>query len=151
MSALIDSGGSGQEMPAAYGARTAIALQVVFLLGRGDLGRLLRIEAHRDDIEFVADIKLHHPHRAGEPGESFAAEHGAVVVDEVQDQRLFAEVFAQFDAAPGLVDEREIGRHLPVKMLLDADVLQIRRSDVRRRRHDAFCHCLSPGRWPRAE
>ncbi len=58
-----------------------------------------------------------------ESGESFSAEHGAVVVDEIQDERLLAEVVAEFDGAARVVDEGEIGRDLSVEMLLDADVL----------------------------
>ena len=103
---------SGQEMPAAGCAGTAVALEIVLLLCGGDGRRFLRIEADGDDVEFVADIELHHLHGAGQSGERFAAEHGAVVVDEVQDQRLFAEVVAEFDGAAGVVDESEIGREL---------------------------------------
>ena len=120
---MIDSARSGQEMPAGRGAGTAVALEIVLLLGGGDLGRLLRIEADGDDFEFVADVELHHLHGAGQAGEGFSAEHGAVVVDEVEDQRLLAEVIAEFDGAAGVVDESEIGRNLGVEMLLDADVL----------------------------
>ena len=46
--------------------------------------------------------------------------------------------------AARVVDEGKIGRHLPVKVLLDANVLQIRRANIRRRRHDALSHGLSP-------
>ena len=125
---------AGQEMPAGGGAGTAVALEIVLLLGGGDVGRFLRIEAYGEDVEFVADIKLHHLHGAGEPGQSFSAEHGAVVVDQVQDQRLLAEVVAEFDGAAGVVDEGEIGRELG-------------RRDVARCRRSAD---TAGGRWPAA-
>src|SRR5579864_44137 len=137
--------GAGQEVPAGRGAGTTVALEVVLLLGGGDGGCFLRIEADRDDIEFVAEVELHHFHGAGQAGENLTAQHGAVVVNQVQDQRLPAEVICEFDGASGFVDEGEIGWNLGVEMLLDADVLQIRRANVGGRGHDAFGHGLSPG------
>ena len=122
--------GSGQEMPAGSRAGASIALEIILLLRGGNVWSLLRIETHRDHVEFIAHIKLHHLHGAREPSQGFATEHGAVVVDQVQDQGLLAEVSAQSDRLACVVDKREIGRHLPVEMLLNANVLQIRRTDV---------------------
>jgi hypothetical protein len=136
-------GGSGEEMPAGRGARASVALEVFLLLGGGDRGRFLRVEADRDDVELIADVELHHLHGAAESGEGFAAEHGAVVVDQVQDQRLRSEVVAESDGVAGVVDKGEICGNLSVEMLLNADVLEVWRADVGRRGHDALGHGLS--------
>src|ERR1700730_17796422 len=129
-------------MPAGSSAGTAVTLHVILLFSGGDGGSLPRVETHRDYVEFLAHIEFHHLHGAGEARENLSAEHGAVVVDKVQDQWLFAEVVAEFDGAAGVVDESEIGRDLPVKVLLDADILQVWWPDIRWRRHDAFRHRL---------
>src|ERR1700680_2723540 len=132
-------------MPAGGGAGSAVALEVVLFLGSSNRGSFLRVEAHGDHIELVSDIELHHLHCAGKAGEDFSAEHGAVVVDQIQDQRLLAEVVAEFDGTAGVVDEGEIWRNLSVEMLFDANILQIRRTNVGWGRHDAFGHRLRHG------
>ena len=78
------------------------------------------------------------------PGERFSAQHGAFVVHQVEDQGFLAEVIAEFHGAAGIVDEADVGRHLAVEMLFDADVLEIGGANARGRRHDAFRHGLAP-------
>ena len=119
MSALIDSGCPGQEMPAGGGIGTTVAVDVIFLLGRRHLGRFARIEAYGDHIEFVTHVELHQTHGAGKAGQSFSTEHGAVVINQVQDERLAAEVVAQLYGLAGVVAEDEVGRNLSVEALFD--------------------------------
>ena len=145
VSALIDSAEPVRKCQPCSGVGASVALEIFGFLCGGDFGRFSRIEADGDDVELVADVELDHLHRAAEAGERFSAKHGAVVVDEVEDQRLLAEVVAEFDGAACVVDEGEIGGNLRVEMLLDADVLQIGRTDVGRRRHDALGHRLGQG------
>src|ERR1700734_1151832 len=109
-------------MPTRSGTGTSVAFEVVRFLGSCDLRRFLRIEAHRDDIELIADIELDHLHGAGEAGEGFSAKHGAVVINEVEDQGFFAEVVAERHGAASVIDESEIRRNLAIEMLLNADV-----------------------------
>ena len=134
-----------QEVPAGGGAGTPVALEVVRLFCGGDFGSFFRIEADGDDVEFVADVELDHLHRSGQAGQCLSAKHGAVVIDKIQNQRLLAEVAAEFDGASGIVDEGEIRRNLRVETLLDADVFKIRRTDTGRRGHDALGHGLGHG------
>ena len=133
-------------MPARGGVGAAVATDVVLLLGGGHLGSFARIEAHGDYVEFIADIELYQAHGAGESGQSLAAQHGAVVINQVEDQGLVAEIVAQLHGLAGFVAEGEIGRDLRVEMLLDADVLEPRRARVRRRRHYAVVHLCPGGR-----
>ncbi len=83
--------------------------------------------------------------RSGKAGECFSAQHGAVVVDEIQDQWLLAEVVAEFNGASDIVDEGEIRGNLRIEMLFDADVFEVRRTDAGRGRHDALGHGLGHG------
>src|SRR5208283_1233904 len=65
--------------------------------------------------------------------------------NEVEDEWLATEVIAQLHTLAGLVAKGEIGRHLRVQMLLDADILQPRRAHVRRRRGDAAVNLRGRG------
>src|ERR1700730_4702243 len=116
-------------MPACGCLPTAVAVDVIFFLGRSHLRRFAGIEAHGNNFEFLAEIELDHLHGAGQSGENLATKHGAVVVREVKDQWLVAEVVSQSDGRPGFIAEGEFGGKLSVAMLLDADVLQTRRAD----------------------
>ena len=114
---------AGEEMPARSGIGAAVATDVVLLLSSGHLGSLARIETHGDQLEFVAYVELHQAHGAGESGQSLAAKHGAVVIYQVEDQGLAAVVIPQLHDFAGVLAEGELGRHLRVQVLLDADVL----------------------------
>src|SRR5580698_3014240 len=101
-------------MPALFGARALVALQDLgFLLG-GGIGRISGIEAYGDDVELVADVELQDAQGALKAVELFTAKHGAGEVDEVEDERLLAEVIAEADGAAGLIGEREVGGNLLV-------------------------------------
>src|SRR5258707_5201897 len=138
--------GTSQKMPPCVRTRTAVTFHVVLLLGGRYLWRLSWIEADRDYLEFLAHIELHQPHRAAEAGQRLSAQHGAVVVDEVQDQRLLAEIVPQLHRLASLIAEGKIRGHLAVETLLDANVLESRRTHIRGRRHNAFAHPLAPRR-----
>src|ERR1700730_4361385 len=116
-------------MPACGCVPTAEAGGVIFFFCPSHLWRFAGIEAHGNNFEFLAEIELDHLHGAGQPGENLATKHGAVVVREVKDQWLVAEVFSQSDGRAGFIAKGEVGGELSVAMLLDADVLQTRRAD----------------------
>ena len=124
--------------------RTAVAVDVIVFLGPSHLRRFAGIEAHGNNFEFLAQIELDHLHGAGQSGENLATKHGAVVVREVKDQRLAAEVVSQSDGLAGFIAEGEVRGELSVAMLLDADVLQTRRAHIGGGRHYSLGHALSP-------
>src|SRR5208282_5105583 len=134
-----------QEMPSALGAGTVVPPQELLFLFRGDLGSIFGIEADGDDFEFLAYIELQNAQSAFQAGQLFAAQHGAAVVDEIEDQRLLAEVIAQFHLTAQIVSENEVGRNLLVQVLLNAYVLQSWRTHVGRRRHNVVALALALG------
>src|ERR1700693_1282881 len=83
---------SGQEMPSLSCAGTSISLQEFYFLCRSHRWGLAGIEADGKDVELVADIEFEHAQSALQAAEDFSAEHGALVIDEVQDHRLFSEI-----------------------------------------------------------
>src|ERR1700722_1648980 len=123
-------GGAGEEMPAGGGAGAAIAFYVVGFLCGGEFGSFSGIEADGNHVEFLPRVELQKAHGAGQSGERFAAEHRAAIVNEIENQRLPAEVVSQLDGLSGFVAESEIGRDLGVEVLIDADVLQGWRTHV---------------------
>src|SRR5215203_5532734 len=70
---VMEAGGLGQrvdrrliprqEVPAALGLGTLVALEVRLLLPGGKYRSLFRIEAHGDDVEFLADGLVEHAQR----------------------------------------------------------------------------------------
>src|SRR5882762_5415180 len=134
-----------QEMPSPLGAGAVVAPQKLLFLLRRQLGSVFGIEANGDDFEFLAYIELQHAQSAFQAGELFAAQHRAAVVDEVEDQRLLAEVIAQLHLAAQIVGKYEVRWNLLVQVLLNADILQSRRTHVGWRRHNAAAHALAPG------
>src|ERR1019366_5748587 len=86
-----------------------------------------------------------HAQSALQAVECFAAQHRAAIVDEVEYQRLLAEIIAQPHVAAQVVGKHEVGRNLLVQVLLNAHVLQSRRTHVGWRRHNAVAHALAPG------
>src|SRR5208283_3928144 len=83
---------ANQEMPSPLGTRAVVAPQKLLFLLRRRLRSVLRIEANGDDFEFFPDIELQHAQSAFQAAELFAAQYRAAIVDEVEDQRLLAEV-----------------------------------------------------------
>src|SRR5438876_8020833 len=78
---------SGQEMPTLSCAGTSISLQEFCLLGGCHCRSFAWIEADGEDVELVAYIEFEHSESAFQSAEDFSTEHGALVVDEVQDDR----------------------------------------------------------------
>ncbi len=124
----------GQEVPSFSGAVAAVPPHVVRLLRAGELRRIARIEAHRDDVEVLPDRKVQRAQRARQPVEHLGAEHRALEVVQRQDHRPAAEVVAELHGAAGLVLERQVQRNLRVQLLIEADFLQ-QLGHPRRRRH----------------
>src|SRR5581483_4472093 len=120
-----------------------ITFQVLGFALRGIPRRLTRIEADGEDVEIPPDIELHPFHSTSEPGQHFAAEHWALVINRVQDQRLRTEVVAQLYRVATLIAKGELGRDLLIKMLLDADILQAGRAHIGRWIHNSPAHALS--------
>src|SRR5262245_19178849 len=128
-----------EEVPARLGPGSLVAPQVGRLLGGGQLRRLLRLEAHRDDLELLAHVEAQHRERAGEAVERERAQHRALVVHQRQHHRPLAEVVAEPHAAAGLVLQRDVERDLVRQLLLERDLVQRRRRPRhrQRRRHAA--------------
>ena len=112
---------AGQEVPAiAVGLVLQMLVHAVdvnlLLLGRV-LRCLVRIEAHRDNFVFIARRKLQHAQRAGFARQFLAAQHGAGVIHQVQDDRpAGVEVIAQLHRLAGLVLELQIERQLLIRV-----------------------------------
>src|SRR5262245_27143837 len=119
-------------MPSLLGPGTLVAAQNLFLLFCCRFGSDFGIEADCDDIEFLTNIELKHAQSAFQTGEFFSTQHRAVEVNEVQDQWLLTEVFAQPDLTAEIISKHEVCGHLLVKILLNTDVLQSRRAQVGR-------------------
>ncbi len=115
---------AGEEVPRRRRARPLVATEVGRLLRRRELRRLLRLEAHGDDLEVAARIEGEHLERAGQPVERHRAEHRALVVREGQHDRAPAEVVTELDRAPGLVAEDGVERHRVAEVLVEPDVAQ---------------------------
>ena len=62
---------AGQEMPAIRRFRTAVALHIFALLGRGQVRALGGIDADHDDVEVLAGNVAHHLQRAGQAVQFF--------------------------------------------------------------------------------
>src|SRR5947209_3956497 len=111
-------------MPSLRGTGTSVTPQIFRLLRRRHLRRFAGIEAHRDDLKLLPHIELQHAERTFETAKDFSAQHRALVIDQIQDDRLLAEVIPQANCFAGFVAEREIERNLLIQMLLDANVFQ---------------------------
>ena len=109
-------------MPTLGCTGTSVSLQEFRLLGGCHRRSFARIEADGKDVELVADIELQHSQRALQSAEDFSTEHGALVVDEVQDHWLFAKVICQTNLLAVFVVESEFGRDLFIQVLFDADI-----------------------------
>src|SRR5256885_6615093 len=86
---------SGQEMPTLRRAGTSIPLQKFCLLCGCHRRCLTWIETDGKDLKLVADIEFEHAQGALQSAKDFSTEHGALVVDEVEDHRLFVVIICQ--------------------------------------------------------
>ena len=111
-------------MPAVLGVRALVALQVRRLLRRRELRGLLRIEAHGDDVELLANAEFEHAERARQAVQHLRAEHRALVIHEREDHRPLAEEVAEPHVAAGFILEWQFERHLRVQLLVEADLGQ---------------------------
>src|SRR5208282_4342625 len=103
-----------EEMPAGCGVGTPVTFDVVGLLGRGHIRSFAGIKADGDYVELVTHIKLHQAHRTRKSGQSFAAQHGAVVINTVEDPGLAPEVISELHSLACIVAEDKIWRNLRV-------------------------------------
>src|ERR1700730_15749036 len=115
-------------MPASGTARSSVTPQIFRLLRGRHFWSLFRIETHCKNVEFLSDIELQHSECALQPTQDFSAQHRALVVNKIQNRRLLAEVISQLDRFAGFVAKCESRRNLFVQVLLNADVLQSRRT-----------------------
>ena len=129
---------AGEEVPALIGVRAAIALHDVPLFFGGHFRGFPRVEAHGEDVKILAEIEGQCLHRTNQPLQQFAAEHGALVVTQVQDHRASVpEIVGKFDRVAEFVFEFEIAGNFSVEMLFDADKFESDGTLVDRRTHDA--------------
>src|SRR5262249_3823280 len=101
--------------------------------------------AHGQHIELIPGIETQSAQGTFKTRKNLAAQHGAAVVNQAQDQRLLAEVVAQSDRLPGFIVKWQAQWKLLVQVLLNAYILKPGRADVGRRRHDPGAHPLSKG------
>ena len=83
---------------------------------------LLRVHAHRDDVELLADgeARRHLSARFQQPVEHLRAEHRAPVIHRHQNGRLPGHRGAECDRLVVLVAEGQVHRHLRADLFLDA-------------------------------
>src|SRR5579864_682011 len=120
-------------MPARGRARSSVTSQVFRLLRGRHFWGLFRIETHSENVELFSNIKLQYSQGAFQPAQDFSAQHWTLVVDQIKNYRLLAEVVSELNRFSGFVTKGESGRNLFVQMLLYADVLQPGRTHIRRR------------------
>src|SRR5262249_32761750 len=133
------------KMPACFSSRTSVHLQELRLFGGREFGSFPRIEANGKHVELLADIELQNLQRLGQPLQYFTAQHRALKINQIKDQRPLAKIICQTNRLSCLIAELKIRRNLLVEMLLEPNIFQSRRTNIRRRRHDAFSHPLTPG------
>ena len=80
---------------------------MAFLAGR-DGRAFARIDADDDYMEVFARGQVHHFQGSRQTIQVFGTENLALVIDQRKDDRLFAEVVAQFYGFSGFVTERSI-------------------------------------------
>src|SRR5215469_15360699 len=100
-------------------------------LGGGFGGSVAVVKADEQDFVIAARIERKHPQRTNDALLYLIAQHGAVEVDEREDDGLLAEVTAEPDVAAGLVTERCIKRHLRIQFGPEVDALQSGRHGCR--------------------
>src|SRR5579864_147116 len=74
-----------KEMPAVGRTRTVVTLDVHFLLCRGLLWRVARIETNREYVEVFAQVEFQNAQRTAQPIQDLPAQHRALVINHVED------------------------------------------------------------------
>src|SRR5579864_6001875 len=113
-----------EEMPALFRAGTLVTAEELGFLFGGSLGRVMRVEADGDDVEFFAHVELHHAQRILESAEHLSTKHGAGKVDQVEDDGLLAEVVAEADGAAEAVGEGQVRGNRLIQILPHTDIFQ---------------------------
>jgi len=100
-------------------------------VGRGHFGRVVRIEAHHDDVEIIAQRVRHAVDPLLKALEHQRADQRAVVIDERQHHGLAGlEVLAQLDGLARPVDDRRRQRNLLAQPGDQIDTLELGRSSL---------------------
>jgi hypothetical protein len=87
---------------------------------------------YRDDLELLPDIERQRSQGAHQAVQHQRAQHRTFVIDQRQDHRLAAvEVVLELHRFAGFVAERQVEGHLRVELLIDADILKLRRHGIR--------------------
>src|SRR6185437_12264275 len=86
---------TGEEVPAVFGAGSAIQTGVNFLFHIGEHGFVFRIDPHRNHIEILADFERQLLHAAHQPIQHLGAKHGTLVVNQRQDDGLASKELAE--------------------------------------------------------
>jgi hypothetical protein len=118
---------AGEEVPAGGGAFAAVVADVLGLLFGGERGSFFRVDADGDDLELLAGAELERLERLGHAVERHRAQAGAAVVDQGEDDGLFAEVVGEADGVALLVAEGEVEGDLAAELLVDAYAVDDRR------------------------
>ena len=115
-----------EEVPAlGVALGSGIALEHLRALARRGLGRVLGIDAHRDDVEFVSDVPRDLVERLHGRVEHQAAEHRARVIREDEERRtLPVEVVTELDGLAVAVPERRVARQRSPEVLDDVDAIE---------------------------
>ena len=115
---------AGQEVPAPVGLLAAVLGDEVHLLGVGQPGLLLRVEADGDDVELApaGHGGGHVPAGVEHPGQHLATEHRAPVVGEDQDGRLAVDARPERRVVAVLVGKGQVQRDLVPELLVEPDV-----------------------------
>jgi len=110
----------------------AIALEIGSLRVSGQGGIFLWVKAYGHHVELLAHIKWQNPQATDQPVQQLITEHGALIVNESQDDRLGFEIIAQPDNSGILIPKCQMEWHLFVQPLLNANVSQHWRAGVLR-------------------
>src|SRR5205085_4270721 len=119
-----------EEGPTVAGTRTSVFVDVELLLQRGALVRVLRVDADREGAVLLAHRPADLLQRLDHVVQDEAAEDGAGVVGEGEEDRALAvdEIADPDHLARGVVEDRVL-RELAVELFADADVLELLRDD----------------------
>ena len=114
-----------EKMPACIRVRPAVTREVFFLFRRGNLGRLIWIDADVDDIELSCDIESQFLEGLNQAIVDQGAKHRAMVVTKNEEQWFLAEIIAEPDEAPGGIAKIQIRGNFLAKVLIEPDSFQL--------------------------
>src|SRR5690606_13579715 len=121
----------GMEMPAPPGLGLAQLLEHALPLCGREIGPFLGVDGHGDHLELAARQVVELLDPLDDALEDQAAEHGAFVIDEVEQNRApLAEVLAQGDPLSLVVRQPHVEREHLAQVLLHRDSLELARHHV---------------------